>query len=119
MMIRSSGGALLRGMTLSLLVAFAAPAFARGDIEAGKAKSVTCVACHGSDGAAKIDPQYPRLAGQYRDYLARSLHEYKSGKRDNAIMAGFAATLSEQDIEDLAAYYSSMPTSLGDLAGKH
>lgn len=92
------------------------PAFASGDIEAGKTKSVTCQACHGADGAAKIDPQYPRLAGQYRDYLARALHEYKAGKRDNAIMAGFVATLTDEDIEDLAAYFASLPTALKDLA---
>ena len=92
------------------------PAMAAGDIDAGKAKSVTCQACHGADGAAKIDPQYPRLAGQYRDYLARALHEYKSGSRDNPIMAGFVATLSDEDIADLAAYFASLPPALKDLA---
>lgn len=92
------------------------PAFASGDIDAGKTKSVTCQACHGADGAAKIDPQYPRLAGQYRDYLARALHEYKSGSRDNPIMAGFVATLTDEDIDDLSAYFSSLPAALKDLA---
>lgn len=104
---------------LAALAAFAMPAFAKGDAEAGKAKSVPCHACHGEDGASSIDPQYPRLAGQYRDYLVRALHEYKSGKRDNAIMAGFATTLSEQDIEDLAAYYSKLPAKVVDIAGLH
>ena len=101
------------------LCATAAPAIAKGDIEAGKAKSITCQACHGADGASNVDPQYPRLAGQYRDYLSRALHEYKSGKRVNAIMAGFVATLSEEDIEDLAAYYASLPTTLKDLADEN
>lgn len=116
MSIRLSVASVLCGAALALTLT---PALAKGDIEAGKTKSVACQACHGSDGAAKIDPQYPRLAGQYRDYIARGLHEYKSGQRDNPIMAGFAATLSDQDIEDLAAYFSSLPASLTDLAGQH
>jgi len=98
-------------------IAFGAtPAFAaKGDIEAGKAKSVPCQACHGADGNA-ADPQYPRLAGQYRDYLERALHEYKTGGRKNPIMAGFATTLSDEDITNLAAYYASLPgTKLTDL----
>ncbi len=101
------------------LFAAAVPAMAKGDIEAGKTKSVTCQACHGADGASNVDPQYPRLAGQYRDYLARALHEYKSGKRENAIMAGFVATLSDEDMEDLAAYFASLPASLKDLADEN
>lgn len=119
MSLRTIQNTMLRALLATVVATSAMPVFAKGDIEAGKAKSVTCQACHGADGAAKIDPQYPRLAGQYRDYLARGLHEYKSGQRDNAIMAGFAATLSDQDIEDLAAYFSSLPTTLKDLAGAH
>lgn len=102
-------------LACAMSFAIAMPVFAAGDIEAGKTKSVTCQACHGADGAAKIDPQYPRLAGQYPDYLSRALHEYKSGRRDNAIMAGFSATLTDQDIDDLSAYFSSLPTALKDL----
>ncbi|HNR91039.1 MAG TPA: cytochrome c [Dokdonella sp.] len=103
--------------TLVLAVtAFAAPAFAaKGDVEAGKQKSVACQACHGADGNS-IDPMYPKLAGQYADYLAHSLHGYRDGTRNNAIMAGFAATLSDQDIADLAAYYSALPSSIDDLS---
>lgn len=104
------------GSAFAALVSAAVPALANGDVEAGKAKSVTCQACHGADGAAKVDPQYPRLAGQYRDYLSRALHEYKSGKRENAIMAGFVATLSDEDMEDLAAYFASLPAAVTDLS---
>ena len=94
-------------------------ASANGDAEAGKTKAATCQACHGPDGNAGIDPQYPRLAGQYRDYIAKALHEYKAGDRKNPIMAGFAGTLTDADIEDLAAYFSSLPESkLTDLHGK-
>lgn len=84
---------------------------AKPDIEAGKAKAVVCQACHGADGNAGVDPQYPRLAGQYADYLARALHEYKDGGRKNAIMQGFVATLSDEDITNISAYFASLPDS--------
>lgn len=74
----------------------------------------TCAACHGADGNSTA-PIYPRLAGQYHDYLARALQEYKSGKRQNAIMAGFAKTLSDADIDKLSRYFAAMPSRLGDL----
>jgi cytochrome c553 len=67
--------------------------------------SQTCVACHGNDGVG-ILPEYPNLSGQHEDYIANSLRSYKSGVRKNAVMAGMAAALTEQDIRELAAYYS-------------
>jgi cytochrome c553 len=70
------------------------------------AAAQTCVACHGTDGIG-ITPEYPNLAGQHADYLERALTDYKKGGRRNAIMAGFAAQLSADDIKQLAAYYSS------------
>ena len=108
--------------TLTLLSFGAVLAFAStqllasGNIDAGKQKAAACFACHGTDGNA-VDPQYPRLAGQYNMYLQQALHEYKTGQRTNAIMKGFVATLSEQDIEDVAAYFSSLPTKLDTLNG--
>ena len=81
-------------------------ALAAGDATAGKAKSATCAACHNPDGNS-ANPQYPKLAGQSADYLLKQLQEYKSGARANAIMAGMVAPLSPQDMEDLAAYFSS------------
>ena len=82
------------------------------DIAAGQAKvKEVCQACHGLDGNSQT-PDYPRLAGQYPDYLAKALRDYKSGARKNPIMAGFAAGLSAQDIENLAAYYASQPQLL-------
>jgi cytochrome c553 len=107
-------------LLIPLLIATTAvslPASA-ADIEAGKAKAIPCQACHGADGNAGIDPQYPRIAGQYEDYLARALHEYKSGERTNAIMMGFVATLSDEDIANVAAYFASLPEGkLVDLHG--
>ena len=87
-----------------------------GDAKAGQTKAAACAACHGADGNPS-DPQYPRLAGQYNLYLQRVLHEYKDGGRDNPIMKGMVATLSDQDIEDVAAYFSSVPSKLDTLKG--
>jgi cytochrome c553 len=97
-----------------ILLLASSTAVAAGDAERGKAKSVTCQACHGPDGNSP-DPQFPKLAGQHADYLAKALEDYKSGARNNAIMAGFAATLSEQDREDLAAFYASQSGTLSSL----
>jgi cytochrome c553 len=80
-----------------------------------KELSATCEACHGADGNGTA-AQYPRLSGQYHDYLAQAMREYKTGERKNAIMAGFVNTLSAADIDALARYYAQMPTKLDDLA---
>ena len=85
---------------------------ARGNAEAGAKKSETCKACHGEAGAKPIQPDYPILAGQHYDYLVAALNQYKAGKRKNASMNGFAAALKPDDINDLAAYYSSRPSDL-------
>jgi len=79
-----------------------------GNPELGRAKSAPCTACHGADGRG-IAPNFPVLAGQYADYLAKSLKQYRSGERNNALMAPMAAGLSDDDIADLAAYYASLP----------
>ena len=85
-----------------------------------KEKAATCAACHGADGNSDTpaQSQYPRLAGQYHDSIARALHEYKSGDRKNPIMAGMAAPLSEAEIDALARYFAAMPGKLDDLS-KH
>jgi cytochrome c553 len=71
-----------------------------------------CAACHGPEGNKPTAPENPILAGQHQDYLAKALKDYKSGKRNNPIMKGFAATLSTQDIENLAAWFASQKSSL-------
>jgi cytochrome c553 len=71
-----------------------------------------CVSCHGQDGIA-VAPIYPSLAGQHEDYLVRALNEYKHGGRKNPVMKGFAANLKDEDIAQIAAYFSSLSPSLG------
>jgi cytochrome c553 len=83
----------------------------------GKATGQSCIDCHGADGNAPIDPTYPKLGGQYADYLAHALQQYRSGDRQNALMTGQATQLSDQDIADLAAYFGSRPSQLRDLHG--
>ncbi len=105
---------MMAGMRISLLVASSVLATAAhgADLTAGQAKAKEiCQACHGMDGNSTI-PDYPKLGGQYPDYLAKALRDYKSGARKNPIMAGFAGALTAQDIDNLAAYYASQPAVL-------
>ena len=89
--------------TDSLLVGLNAAAV---DVEAGKKKAAeVCAACHGPDGNS-TSPDFPRIAGQYADYLAKALRDYKTGARKDPIMAGFAAPLTPQEIENLSAYFA-------------
>ena len=79
--------------------------------------SEVCLACHGTNGVG-ITPDYPSLAGQHADYIERALTDYKKGGRKNAVMAGMAATLTEQDIRELAHFYSTKTPSLQTLPKK-
>ena len=96
-----------------------------GDIEAGKHLATTknattgqaCVDCHGAEGNAPIDPTYPKLGGQYHDYIAHALLAYRKGDRDHALMGSQAKDLTDQQIADLAAYFGNEPTHLRDLHG--
>ena len=90
---------------------------AGGDPQAGKEKSTTCQACHGETGKS-VDPSYPNLAGQYASYLEHSLKSYRDGSRNNAVMRGFAQNLSDEDIEDLAAWFASQEGDLQVLPGR-
>ncbi len=98
------------------LITLSAPLLAKGSVDAGAEKSKVCQACHGGDGNGTGDGQYPRIAGQYADYLAKSLRDYRDGSRPNAIMAGFAGTLTDEDINDLAAFYAAQSGPLDDLS---
>ncbi len=105
-----------RILTIAVVAAIAfgtASAQAKGKAEAGKAKAAqVCAACHGPDGNKPTGPDFPVLAGQYPDYIKKALSDYKSGKRNNPIMKGFAATLSVQDMDDLAAWFASQSSNL-------
>lgn len=94
------------------LVVVAVQVAAQGDPEAGKQKAQVCGACHGPDGNSS-NGAWPKLAGQNVQYIRKQLHDFKSGKRSNPQMAPMAAPLSDQDIEDIAAYYSSQDRSIG------
>lgn len=91
----------------------ASTALAAGDPAAGKAKSATCAGCHGMDGNS-ANPEWPKLAGQHAGYLEKQLHDFKAGtERNNAMMAPMVAPLSEQDMADLAAFYSEQTLQIG------
>ena len=108
----------MKNIYLLSLLMFASSVFA-ADVELGKAKAEqVCKTCHGMDGVG-IDDTYPRLAGQYADYMEQALLDYRSGNRKNPIMAGFAATLTDEDIANVAAYYATLSENrLSDLAIK-
>jgi len=103
--------------TTALLLAFSTAGFAAddgltGDAAAGQAKAALCAACHGPDGKA-LQAEFPNLAGQGAKYIVKQLKEFKSGARNNAIMLGMVASLSEQDMADLGAHYESLPAADG------
>jgi len=100
----------------------------KGEIAAGKtlastrgASGQSCVDCHGADGNNPIDETYPKLGGQYHDYLEHALQAYRSGDRSGSVtsdlMANQAKALNDQQIADLAAYFASAPSQLRDLHG--
>lgn len=93
---------------VALTACLALPVISANAADNPPAKVAVCGACHGTNGIA-TQPIYPDLAGQYDNYLARALHDYKDGLRKNPIMNGMAASLSDKDIVELAAWFSSRP----------
>lgn len=113
---------LLALTSAGLLCGFSAMSTA-ADLEAGKAtfEKFACASCHGEDAKSSVSPTYPILAGQHADYLRHALTAYQRGQaglpasaniRNNAVMGALAAPLSRQDIENLAAWLSSLPSPL-------
>ena len=97
-----------RELILMLTVmAGATTAWAEGDAERGQSMAALCSACHGPDGVS-VNPLWPSLAGQQELYLVNSIKAYRDGVREDVSMQPFVATLSDQDVEDLAAYYASL-----------
>ena len=74
-----------------------------------------CVDCHGAEGNAPIDPSYPKIGGQYADYLTHALLAYRKGDREHALMGSQAKDLTDQQIADLGVYFASTPSQIADL----
>ena len=108
----------LRGTTVALLAALFAlsPALA-ADVKAGRAKALACQACHGLDGLSKV-PDAPNIAGQTEGYLVTQLRAFRSGDRKNEAMSVVAATLSDADIDNLAAYFAAIEIKVGRIPGE-
>ena len=105
----------MRLLALVIGFALAGAAHAAGNAASGKEKAAqVCAACHGPEGNKPSDPTQPILAGQHYDYLVRALADYKSGRRNNPIMKGFASQLSKKEIEDLAAWFARQKSNLHD-----
>lgn len=95
-------------ISAAAVAALAAANAGAADIEAGKKKvQEVCAACHGIDGGQPTTPEYPKLSGQYPDYLAKALRDYKSGARKNPVMSAMAAGLTPKDIDNVSAYFAS------------
>ena len=98
--------------TLGLLLGLCATAQAAGDPAAGQQKAASCAGCHGMDGNS-MNPEWPKLAGQHVKYLVKQLQNFKNMGRVNSIMNGMSAALSQQDMEDIAAYYENQQLQPG------
>ena len=97
----------LVGIFSILLLSLSSVVVHAGDAEAGKAKSVTCAACHGGEGISPVGT-WPNLAGQKEEYLVAQMKAFRDGARENAQMAPMMSNLSDEDIANLAAYYASL-----------
>ena len=98
-------------------ISLAMVSHAAGNAAAGAAQAAACAACHGQDGATAIDPSYPNLAGQGAKYLHRQLQMFQSGERNVPLMTAQLIGKSAQDLQDLAAYYASLPAKGGEATG--
>ena len=100
---------LIGAAVASLAFALPATAYAAGDAAKGRVKAITCMGCHGIPGYHNAYPNYPvpRVGGQHAEYIVVALKAYKSGQRDHKTMQAQAASLSEQDMQDIAAYLAS------------
>src|SRR5450830_112497 len=99
-------------VSLLLTLGITGVAHAAGDATAGQAKAAVCGACHGPDGNSPA-PNFPKLAGQGERYLTKQMHDIKDGKRTVLEMTGLLTNISDQDLADIAAYFSSQKGSVG------
>lgn len=112
----------IRIASLSVLAAFllapvaaSADSLVEGSIEAGKARALTCSACHGQEGNS-VNPEWPNIAGQGAGYLVDQLQAFKSGLRNNPLMNSQAMLLSDEDMRNLAVYFESLPAAVSTVA---
>ena len=96
-----------RWATLIVLGALALPVYAEGDVERGETLAYTCLGCHGIEGYRNAYPSFrvPKLGGQKAEYIAAALRGYRAGERKHGTMQGQAVSLSDEEIDDLAAYF--------------
>ena len=101
-------GRLIGGVILGLLL-LPGVSSAQGNIESGRAKAYTCLGCHAVEGYRNAYPSYrvPKLGGQHPEYIASALKAYRNGDRKHTTMQALASTLSDEDIQDIAAYFAS------------
>lgn len=97
----------------AILHAWIGTVSAAPDATAGQAKAAVCAGCHGPDGNSGVNPEWPKLAGQVPQYIAKQLHDFKAGRRSDQTMSPMAQPLTSQDIEDLAAYFAAQKTLPG------
>jgi len=103
--------------SLAVIGALSCPGAVAADARAGRAKALACQACHGLDGLSKV-PDAPNIAGQNEGYIAAQLRAFRSGARRNESMSVVASTLSDGDIENLAAYYAAIEIRVGKIPGE-
>lgn len=107
----------LSSLTSFSLLAASGSVCSAGDVKAGRAKALMCQACHGLDGLSKV-PDAPNIAGQTEPYIVAQLKAFKSGTRKNDAMSVVAPSLSDADIEDLAAYFSAIEINVVKMPGR-
>lgn len=118
MALHSRAGLLAVRLSVSIfLVAASSGACSASDVKAGRIKAQMCQACHGMDGLSKT-PDAPNIAGQTEQYLVAQLQAFKTGTRKSDAMSVVAPTLSDADVEDLAAYFSAIEINVGKLPGQ-
>ncbi|PWK52865.1 c-type cytochrome [Pleionea mediterranea] len=104
---------------LFAILGLASTATAEGDAVKGQQAATACAACHGADGNTPLAPNYPKLSGQRANYAEKQLHDFKSGERDNAVMAGQVANLSDEDMANIAAFYASLEPQFAAVPAKY
>ena len=110
----SDGTQMMRVLVAGLAIAAAMPVAAQDAKRGEELAQQQCAACHGKDFLTPIDPTYPKLAGQYSDYLEKVLRDYQSGARKNAIMNGIAKPLTRDDIRNVSAFLAALPGPLSN-----